>query len=48
MSAHLWNVAAAWALAAVGFGGLSLGAVLRHRAAARRLGELERGPRGTA
>ncbi|MBP0491945.1 hypothetical protein [Roseomonas indoligenes] len=48
MSAHLWNVAVAWALAAAGFGGLALGAVLRHRSAARRLAELERAPRGTA
>lgn len=43
MSGHWMNVAAAWGLAAVGFGGLAIGAALRHRAAARRLRELERG-----
>ncbi|WP_338663756.1 hypothetical protein VQH23_01040 [Pararoseomonas sp. SCSIO 73927] len=48
MSAHLWSVVAAWGLAAAAFGGLALGAALRHRAAARRLGELERALRGTA
>ncbi|WP_159347748.1 heme exporter protein CcmD [Roseomonas harenae] len=42
MSAHWINVIAAWGLAAVGFGGLALGAALRHRAAERRLRELER------
>jgi uncharacterized membrane protein YtjA (UPF0391 family) len=36
------NVVAAWMLAALGFGGMALGAAWRHRAAARRLRELER------
>jgi hypothetical protein len=48
MTAHWVNVAAAWGLAAIGFGGLALGAALRHRAAARRLRELERGQGGAA
>ena len=48
MSGHWMNVAAAWGLAALGFGGLALGAALRHRAAARRLRELERAPGGLA
>ena len=39
---HWMSVAVAWGLAVVGFGGLALGAALRHRAAARRLRELER------
>lgn len=39
---HWMSVAVAWGLAAVGFGGLALGAALRHRAASRRLRELER------
>lgn len=42
MTPHMISVAAAWALAAIGFGGLALGAAWRHRAAARRLKELER------
>lgn len=42
MSDHWINVIASWGLAAIGFGGLALGAVWRHRAAARRLKELER------
>jgi len=43
VTGHWANVAAAWGLAVVGFGGLALGAAWRHRAAARRLRELERG-----
>ncbi|WP_280842991.1 hypothetical protein [Pararoseomonas baculiformis] len=42
MSAHWIHVVAAWMLAGIGFGGLALGAAWRHRAAARRLQELER------
>jgi hypothetical protein len=42
MSGHWMNVIAAWGLAAIGFGGLALGAAWRHRAATRRLKELER------
>ncbi|WP_426956147.1 heme exporter protein CcmD [Muricoccus radiodurans] len=42
MSMHLIHVTAAWGLTAIGFGGLAIGAAWRHRAAARRLRELER------
>jgi hypothetical protein len=42
MTLHWVHVAAAWGLAALGFGGLALGAALRHRAASRRLRGLER------
>jgi len=48
VTSHLVNVAASWGLAALGFGGLAIGAAWRHRAAARRLRELERTPGGRA
>ncbi|MFH5923984.1 hypothetical protein [Roseomonas xinghualingensis] len=48
MSAHWIHVVAAWGLVVAGFGGLTLGAALRHRVAARRLRELERSPRRVA
>lgn len=44
MSLHWWHVTAAYAVVAIGFGALALGAALRHRAAKRRLVELD--PRG--
>ena len=42
MTPHLIFVSAAWGATALGFGFLILGALLRHRAAAQRLRELER------
>jgi heme exporter protein CcmD len=44
MSLHWWHVTAAYAATALLFGALALGAALRHRAAKRRLAELD--PRG--
>jgi heme exporter protein CcmD len=44
MSLHWWHVTAAYAATALLFGSLALGAALRHRAARRRLAELD--PRG--
>ena len=44
MSLHWWHVAAAYAVTALVFGALALGAALRHRAAYRRLAQLD--PRG--
>jgi hypothetical protein len=41
MSLHWMHVTAAWALTALLFGGMALGAALRHRAAKRRLAILE-------
>jgi hypothetical protein len=41
MTLHWAHVAASYALAALGFGGLALGAWLRHRAARRRLAVLD-------
>lgn len=47
MSTHWLHVTLSWAITAGVFGALALGAFLRHRAAARRLGQLEpRGERG--
>jgi hypothetical protein len=44
MSLHWWHVTASYALVALTFGGLALGAALRHRAAKRLLATLD--PRG--
>jgi heme exporter protein CcmD len=41
MSLHWLHVAAAWALTLLLFGGMALAAALRHRAAKRRLAQLE-------
>jgi heme exporter protein CcmD len=46
MSTHWLHVSLSWGLTAVVFGGLALGAFLRHRAAAARLRQLD--PRGQA
>ena len=49
MTLHWAHVAVAYALAALGFGGLALGAWTRHRAARRRLEALDpRAQRETA
>ncbi|HYF09799.1 MAG TPA: heme exporter protein CcmD [Acetobacteraceae bacterium] len=45
MSLHWWHVTAAYAATAVLFGTLAAGAWARHRAAKRRLAQLD--PRGT-
>jgi heme exporter protein CcmD len=44
MTAHWVHVMLSWGLTALLFGGLAVGALLRHRAAAMRLRELD--PRG--
>jgi heme exporter protein CcmD len=44
MSTHWLHVTASWGVVALVFGGLAVGAFLRHRAAARRLAQLD--PRG--
>ena len=44
MTTHWLHVILSWGVAALVFGGLAVGAVLRHRAAAARLRQLD--PRG--
>jgi hypothetical protein len=44
MTLHWWHVVIAYALTAAVFGGLALGAAIRHRAARRLLATLD--PRG--
>lgn len=44
MTTHWLHVALSWGITALVFGGLALGAFLRHRAAALRLKQLD--PRG--
>jgi heme exporter protein CcmD len=44
MTTHWLHVSLSWGLTALVFGGLALGAFLRHRAAAERLRQLD--PRG--
>ena len=48
MTLHWWHVTAAYGAVALGFGALALGAVLRHRAARRRLAVLDRRGGGRA
>jgi hypothetical protein len=44
VTTHWLHVALSWGITAAAFGGLALGAFLRHRAAAARLAQLD--PRG--
>ncbi|MFZ6762434.1 hypothetical protein [Roseomonas sp. KE0001] len=41
MSLHWWHVTLAWALAAMGFGGMAAMAAWRHALARRRLRQIE-------